>query len=118
MNDEKKYDPVIEGVRAAELDAFIKLIGKTFKLLRKDNGLDETLNEADMQKVHFLAKFFADGLNQERLDYHRHEALHMCLFLGEAVESQLMNNAYIQSRKKHLDMAGNANEILLELYQS
>lgn len=49
--------------------------------------------------------------------YHRHEALHMSLFLGESVESQIIDNTFIQSDKDCLELATKANEILLDLYQ-
>lgn len=49
--------------------------------------------------------------------YHRHEALHMSLFLAESVESQIIDNEFIQSDERCLEIAQQANELLLNLYQ-
>lgn len=50
-------------------------------------------------------------------DFTRHEALHMSLFLAESVETQLINNSFIQSDTDCVELAQKANELLLELYQ-
>lgn len=46
-----------------------------------------------------------------------HEALHMSLFLGEAVEKQLVEHPFITKNPDCLTLATNANEALLDLYQ-
>lgn len=47
----------------------------------------------------------------------RHEALHMALFLGEAVESQLLENPFVKNDKDCAALAEKAHGALLELYQ-
>ncbi|MAH06383.1 MAG: hypothetical protein CL561_12575 [Alphaproteobacteria bacterium] len=59
-----------------------------------------------------------EGILMDKPDsYHRHEALHMSAFLAECVESQIVDNLFIQSDQACLELATQANQILAELYQ-
>ena len=49
--------------------------------------------------------------------FHQHEAMHMSLFLAEAVEAQLVEHAYIKASPKCVALANKAAEALQELYQ-
>ncbi|MFT6558338.1 hypothetical protein [Sneathiella sp.] len=50
-------------------------------------------------------------------EFQLHEALHMSLFLGEAVESQLIAHTFVKANPDCLELAEKANDALLELYQ-
>jgi len=60
-----------------------------------------------------------DQENQEEVldEFHLHEALHMSLFLAEAVEAQLVDHPFIQQNPDCLELAEKANATLSELYQ-
>ena len=49
--------------------------------------------------------------------YSRHEALHMSLFLAEAVETQLTQHEWVESDPQALKLAQQAGDILHNLYQ-
>ena len=50
-------------------------------------------------------------------EFQLHEALHMSLFLGEVVESQLIDHVFVKANPDCLELAEKANETLLKLYQ-
>lgn len=50
--------------------------------------------------------------------YGRHEVLHMSLFLAQAVEEQLLDHAQIQANPRWRELAEQANDALLTLYQA
>lgn len=50
-------------------------------------------------------------------EFHLHEALHMSLFLAEAIESQLIDHPFVEQNPECLELAEKANAALLELYQ-
>lgn len=49
--------------------------------------------------------------------FHLHEALHMALFLAEAVEAQLVEHTYVKAQPQAAALANQAAETLQELYQ-
>lgn len=49
--------------------------------------------------------------------YACHEALHMSLFLAEAVETQLVQHMWVETDPRAQKMAEKASEILNDLYQ-
>ena len=49
--------------------------------------------------------------------FHHHEALHMSSFLVEAVERQLVENAFVASEPECLELANKACDALADLYQ-
>jgi len=51
-------------------------------------------------------------------EYGRHEALHMSLFLCEAVDSQLLQHGQIKNTTEWLTLAAKAHQALFDLYQA
>lgn len=49
--------------------------------------------------------------------FHKHEAMHMALFLAETVEAQLVDHLYVRSQPEAAALANKAAETLQELYQ-
>lgn len=49
--------------------------------------------------------------------FHRHEALHMALFLAETVEAQLVEHTYVKAQPAAAALANRAAETLQELYR-
>lgn len=47
-----------------------------------------------------------------------HEAMHMALFLADAVDDQLVDHPSIKMNHRWLSMAERAREVLLDLYQA
>jgi hypothetical protein len=56
-------------------------------------------------------------MSTEPDSYTRHEALHMALFLAESVETQLVQNEWVETDPKAQKMADKAAELLHDLYQ-
>lgn len=56
-------------------------------------------------------------MNREFDQFHQHEALHMSLYFAENIESQLIENPYVEANKECKQLAEKANKALLELYQ-
>lgn len=57
-------------------------------------------------------------MNKEPDKYHRHEALHMAIFLAESVEGQLVDNAFVKNDQECKALADKACELLHDLYQA
>ena len=51
-------------------------------------------------------------------DYARHEALHMSLFLTNAVGTELMEHAAVKENDEWAALAEKAHEALFDLYQA
>ncbi|MBU0799656.1 MAG: hypothetical protein KKA05_01505 [Alphaproteobacteria bacterium] len=56
-------------------------------------------------------------MTDEPDSYSRHEALHMALFLAESVETQLVQNEWVETDAGAQKLADKAAELLNDLYQ-
>lgn len=56
-------------------------------------------------------------MSNEPDSYTRHEALHMALFLAESVETQLVQNEWVENDPAAHKMADKIAELLHDLYQ-